>query len=132
MGSFCEQIFYLYLPVVSSCYITASEELALHSPVNTSHTRRRHATGGDENGTRAPLESSSSIGGLEDNCISESEVRHVGLMKSASDISCEKSMQEANWISIGDERSSSAEESSPCISEAKTVIDQGSPTSESY
>ncbi|VDD91712.1 unnamed protein product [Enterobius vermicularis] len=87
-----------------------SEELALHSPVNTSHTRRRHATGGDENGTRAPLESSSSIGGLEDNCISESEVRHVGLMKSASDISCEKSMQEANWISIGDERSSSAEE----------------------
>ena len=77
----------------------------MHSPVNTAHSRRRHATGGDGNDARGTLENSSSVGDLTAE-ISEHDnepQRHIGLMKSASVVSYEKGVQETNCNFAGED-----------------------------
>ncbi|VDK43673.1 unnamed protein product [Anisakis simplex] len=103
-----------------------SDELARHSPtaVSTSHsTRRRHMTSGEAianvvgecNAAPSRIQSSSiacdsysSVCDANDpvNHVSHlniADTRHVGLMKSVSDISCEKAAQEVRWTLATDD-----------------------------
>ncbi|VDM49096.1 unnamed protein product [Toxocara canis] len=86
-----------------------SDELARHSPTGLSHAaRRRHMTSGDtttaEVSSRACIgcDSCSSVCDVSESTsthisITDTSSRHVGLMKSVSDISCEKTAQEVRW-----------------------------------
>uniref|UniRef100_A0A9J2Q7P3 Inositol hexakisphosphate and diphosphoinositol-pentakisphosphate kinase n=1 Tax=Ascaris lumbricoides TaxID=6252 RepID=A0A9J2Q7P3_ASCLU len=103
-------------------FTEASDELARHSPTGVSHaSRRRHATSGETIAVDvgAPecigCDSCSSMCDASEPApthLSIADTRHVGLMKSVSDISCEKTAQEVRWALAAEDSTDADEEES--------------------
>lgn len=91
-----ESVNLVVLDEVASSNQYTSDDLALHSPASVTMGRRRHATGGEASEARSIGDSRSSIADVDDAAHS-CDTRHVGLMKSMSDVTCEKAVHDAKW-----------------------------------